>query len=45
MDHPSRNIEDIGAEDNSNCVDLAQDVSMEENFSMWPRETVTVIFW
>jgi hypothetical protein len=35
--HPSRTIKDIGAEDDLNCADLAQEVSVEKNFSMWHR--------
>ena len=38
MDQPSRNMEDIDAEGDLNCADLTQDVSMEKDFSMWPRD-------
>jgi len=34
MDHPRRDMEDIGAEDNLNCGNLALDVSVEKNFTM-----------
>ena len=37
MDQPSRNIEDIDAEDGSNSGGLAQEVS-EKNFSMLPGD-------
>jgi hypothetical protein len=30
-------MEEIGAEVDLNCADIAQAVSMEKNFSMWPR--------
>ena len=33
MNHPRRNMEDIGVEDNLNCENLTLDVSVE-NFSM-----------
>jgi hypothetical protein len=36
--YPSRNMEDFVAEYDLNCVDLAQEVSVEKNFSMWPRD-------
>ena len=42
MGHTSRNIEDSGAEVDLNCVGLAQEVSEENNFSMWPR---LFFFW
>jgi hypothetical protein len=32
--HPSRNMEDFVAVSNLNCVDLAQRISKEKNFSM-----------
>ena len=38
MGYPSRNMEDFVAEYDLNCVDLAQEVSVEKNFSMWPRD-------
>jgi hypothetical protein len=34
MGHPSRNMEDF----NLNCVDLAQEISKEKNFSMWHKD-------
>ena len=37
MGHPSKNIDDSGAEGDLNCGDLAQAVT-EDNVSMWPRE-------
>ena len=37
MDYPSRNREDYVAECDMNCADLAQEVSKEKNFNMWPR--------
>ena len=42
MDHPSRNMEDIVAEDDLNCIDLAQEVSVERNVSMWPRDCFVI---
>jgi hypothetical protein len=44
MGHPTRNIEDIGAKGVFNCVDLAQELSVEKNFSMWPRDCSCDIF-
>ena len=38
MGHPSRNMEDFVAGYNLNCVDLAQEISKEKNFSMWHKE-------
>jgi hypothetical protein len=38
MGHPSRNMEDFIAESNLNCVDLAQEISKEKNFSMWHKD-------
>ena len=38
FDHPSRNVEDIGAEDDLNCTDLAQEILMVKKVSMWPRD-------
>ena len=32
--NPSRNIKDFVTESNLNCADLAQEVSVEKNFSM-----------
>ena len=37
MDPPFRNMEDLVAGSNLNCVDLAQEIS-KENFSMWHKE-------
>ena len=31
-------MEDFVAESDLNCADLAQEVSVEKNFSMWPRD-------
>jgi len=31
-------MEDYAAESDLNCADLAQEVSLEKNFSMWPRD-------
>jgi hypothetical protein len=36
--HQYKNMEDIGAEDGLNCANLAQEVSVEKNFSMWHRD-------
>jgi hypothetical protein len=33
----SRNMEDFVAESDLNCTDLTQEVSVEKNFRMWPR--------
>ena len=38
MGHPSRSLEDSGTEGELNCGVLAQEVSEEENISIWPRE-------
>ena len=38
MGHPSRNIEDLAAGSNLNCVDLAQEISKEKNFSVWHKD-------
>ena len=35
---PNKNIEDFVAESNLNCAELAQEVSVEKNFRMWPRD-------
>jgi hypothetical protein len=37
MGHPSRNMEDVVAESDLNCADLAQEASVE-NFSIWFRD-------
>ena len=39
MNYPSRNMEDFVAVSDLNCADLAQEVSVEKNFSMWPRDS------
>ena len=44
MDHPSRNMEDFVSESDLKCADLAQEVSVEKNFSMWHRDCF-VVFW
>jgi hypothetical protein len=36
--HPSRNMEDFVAGSNFNCVDMAQEISKEKNFSMWHKD-------
>jgi hypothetical protein len=36
--HPSRNMEEFIAESDLICADLAQEVSVENNFSMWPTD-------
>lgn len=38
MSHPSRNMEGFVVVSYFNCADLAQEVSVENNFSMWPRD-------
>jgi hypothetical protein len=38
MGHPSRDMEDFVTESDLNCSDLAQEVLVEKNFSMWPRD-------
>jgi hypothetical protein len=42
MDHPSRNMEDFVSESDLKCADLAQEVSVEKNFSMWHRDCLVV---
>jgi hypothetical protein len=37
MSYPGKNVEDFVAESDLNCEALAQGVSVEKNFSMWPR--------
>lgn len=37
MGHPSRNMEDLVAESDLNCADLAQELSVEKTINMWPR--------
>jgi len=44
MDHPSRSTEDSGAENDSKCVGLTQEISEEKNSSIWPRDCF-VISW
>jgi hypothetical protein len=44
MGYPSRNIQDFVAECDLNYADLTQEVSVEKNFSMWPRDCF-VVFW
>ena len=43
MGYHSRNTEDFVTEYDLNCADLAQEVSVEKNFRMWPRD-IFVIF-
>ena len=38
MGHTSRNMEDFVAVSYLNCADLTKEVSLEKNFSMWPRD-------
>jgi hypothetical protein len=38
MGHPSRNMEDLVAGSNLNCVDLAQEISQANDFSMWHKD-------
>ena len=40
----NRYMEDFVAENDLNCVDLAQEVSAEKNVNMWPRDCF-VVFW
>ena len=44
MGYPSRSMEDFVAEGDLNLADLPQEVSVEKNFSMWPRDYF-VVFW
>ena len=37
--HNSRSMGDSGAEDDLNCEELTQEVSEENNVSMWPRDS------
>ena len=41
---PSRTMQDFVAESDLNCADLAQEISVEKNFSMWTRDWF-VVFW
>ena len=43
MSFSGRNMEDFVAENDLNCAELAQEVSVE-NFNMWPRDCF-VVFW
>jgi hypothetical protein len=38
MGHPNRNMEDLVAEFDLNCADLAREGSVEKNFRLWPRD-------
>ena len=38
MGYPCRNMEDFVTESDLNCADMAQEVSVEKNFNMWPRD-------
>ena len=38
MGYPSKNMKDFAGEIGLNCADLTQEVSMEKNFSTWPRD-------
>jgi hypothetical protein len=38
MGHPSRDMEDFVGESDLNCAGLAQEVSVEKNFIVWPRD-------
>jgi hypothetical protein len=38
MGYPRRNMEDNGAGNGLNCANLAQEVSVEKNLRMWPRD-------
>jgi hypothetical protein len=38
MGYPRRNMEDFVAVSDWNCADLAQDVSVEKNCNMRPRD-------
>ena len=40
MGYSSRNMEDFVAESDLNCADLAQEVSVEKNFILWPRDSL-----
>ena len=37
-DHLSRNMESIGTKDDLNSADLVQEVLVEKNSSMWPKD-------
>jgi hypothetical protein len=36
-------MEDLVTECNLNCADLAQEVSVEKNFCMWPRDCFCIL--
>jgi hypothetical protein len=38
MGYPSKNMEDFVTESDLKCADMAQEVSVGKNFSMWPRD-------
>jgi hypothetical protein len=38
MRYSSRNMDDFVAVSDLDCADLAQEVSIEKNFSMWPGD-------
>ena len=38
MDSPSKNMKHFVAEMDLNCADLAQEGSVEKNFSMWHKD-------
>ena len=38
MGYRSRKMENFVAECDLNCADLAQEVSVEKNFRMWPKD-------
>ena len=40
----SRNMEGFVAENDLNCTDLAQEVSVEKKFTLWPRDCLCVTF-
>jgi len=46
MGHASRNMKDFVAESDLNCADLAQEVSVEKNFSTQPGDCYCfVLVW
>ena len=36
-------MKDLVAKSDLNCTDLAQEVSVEKNFSMWPRDCCGIL--
>ena len=44
MAYSGRNMKDVVAEYDLNYADLAQEVLVEKNFRMWPRDCF-VVFW